>query len=37
MDDLAQAIAERRGIQYFTPEHDLLVQRMLLRACGLDV
>jgi predicted dehydrogenase len=37
IDDLSQAIAERRGIQHFTPEHDLLVQRMLLRACGLDI
>jgi predicted dehydrogenase len=37
LDDLAQAIRERKRIEHFTPEHDLLVHRMLLRACGLDV
>lgn len=37
LDDLAQAVRERRGIQYFTPQHDLLVQQMLLRAYGEDV
>ena len=37
MDDLAGAIRERRQVRYFTPEHDLMVQRTLLRACGVDV
>ncbi|MDA1314429.1 MAG: Gfo/Idh/MocA family oxidoreductase [Acidobacteria bacterium] len=37
MDDLAAAIRERRQVEYFTPEHDLMVQRTLLRACGVEV
>lgn len=37
IDDLAQAIRENRCIPYFTPEHDMRVQRALLRACGVDV
>ncbi|MCY4585438.1 MAG: Gfo/Idh/MocA family oxidoreductase [Bryobacterales bacterium] len=37
MDDLAVAIRERRHVRYFTPEHDLAVQRTLLRACGVEV
>ena len=37
MDDLAQAIRERRPVEFFTPEHDLTVQRTLLQACGVNV
>ena len=37
MDDLAVAIRERRHVRYFTPRHDLAVQRTLLRACGVEV
>jgi predicted dehydrogenase len=37
MNDLAGAIRERRPVQYFTPQHDLMVQRTLLRACGVEV
>lgn len=37
LDDLAGAIRERRWVEYFTPEHDLAVQRTLLRACEVDV
>ena len=37
LDDLAGAIRERRGVEYFTPEHDLAVQRVLLEACGMTV
>ena len=37
MDDLADATRERRQVEYFTPEHDLAVQRTLLRACGVEV
>jgi predicted dehydrogenase len=37
LNDLAQAINERRGVEFFTPQHDLLVQRILLRTCGVDV
>jgi hypothetical protein len=37
LNDLAQAIHERRGVEFFTPQHDLLVQRILLRTCGVDV
>ena len=37
LDDLAQAIRERRQVEFFTPEHDLAVQQTLLRACGVNV
>lgn len=37
VDDLAGAIRETRGVEFFTPEHDLAVQRALLQACGVDV
>jgi predicted dehydrogenase len=37
LDDLAGAIRERRGVEFFTPRHDLTVQKALLQACGLDV
>ncbi len=37
LDDLAQGIREKRKLEYFTPEHDLKVQRTLLRASGVDV
>jgi hypothetical protein len=36
MNDLAGAIRERRQVRYFTPEHDLMVHRTLLRACGVE-
>jgi len=36
MDDLAAAIRERRQVRHFTPEHDLRLQRTLLRACGVE-
>ena len=36
-DDLAGAIREGRWVEYFTPEHDLAVQRALLHACGMGV
>ena len=37
LDELADAIRERRLVEYFTPEHDLAVQRVLLEACGVKV
>jgi len=37
LDALAEAIRTHTSIEYFTPEHDLLVQRTLLRACGAGV
>ncbi len=37
MDDLAQAIRERHPVEFFTPEHDLTVQKTLLQACGVNV
>jgi len=37
VDDLAGAIREGRGVEFFTPEHDLAVQRALLQASGVDV
>ena len=37
LDDLAGAIREGRWVEYFTPEHDLAVQRALLQACGMGV
>ena len=37
VDDLAGAIREDRGVEFFTPEHDLAVQQALLQACGVDV
>ncbi len=37
LDDLAGAIRERREVEYFTPEHDLAVQRALLETCGVKV
>ena len=37
LDELAGAIRERRLVEYFTPEHDLAVQRVLLEACGVKV
>lgn len=37
LDDLAQAIRERHPVEFFTPEHDLTVQRTLLQACGVNL
>jgi predicted dehydrogenase len=37
LDDLAGAIREHREVKHFTPEHDLAVQRTLLKTCGLKV
>ena len=35
LDDLAGALREHRWVEYFSPEHDLAVQRALLQACGM--
>ncbi len=37
LDDLAGAIRDGRWVEFFTPEHDLAVQRALLQACGMGV
>ena len=37
LDDLAGAIREDRQTEFFTPEHDLAVQRALLTASGLEL
>ncbi len=37
LDDLAQAIREKRWVEHFTPNHDLAVQRALLQACGMGI
>ena len=36
LDDLAGAIRENRWVEFFTPEHDLAVQRALLTASGVN-
>lgn len=36
-DDLAAAIREDRWVEHFSADHDLAVQRALLRACGMGV
>lgn len=37
LDDLAGAIREERWVEYFTPDHDLAVQRAVLQASGMGV